>query len=141
MMVSIDKTFIPHCYVEEKKFDWGEPYTCITPIFNVGADPELSDIAFTIEILGKNNFKDNLMKLYNILLNQEEKQRLHPFSDTISDRESLLQKISGYLAENAVYTAPWKAEDEYELADETIYLEYIEHDLDRNLCYERTSIK
>lgn len=140
-MIHIDKTFVPHCYVEEKKFDWGEPYTHVTPIFNVNVSPELSDIEFTIEILGKNNFKDNLVKLYNILLNHEEKQRLYPFSDTISDRGTLLQKISDYLAENAAYTAPWKEEDEYELADETTYLEHIEHDLDRKLCYERKTIK
>ena len=136
-MISIDKTLIPHCYVEEKKFDWGEPYTCITPIFNVNVDPKLSDIEFTIDILGKNNFKDNLMKLYNILLNQEEKQRLYPFNDTISDRKLLLQKISDYLAENALHIVPWKKDDEYELADETTYLEMIEHDLQRKLNYER----
>lgn len=136
-MIYIDKTCKPYCYVEEKKFDWGEPYTCITPIFNVDINPELTDMEYTIEILGKNNFKDNLMNLYNILLNREETQRLHPFNDTITDRETLLQKISGYLAINTPYTAPWKKDDDYELADETTYLQTIEHDLQRKLYYER----
>lgn len=134
VMIYINKTTIPHCYIEEKKFEWGEPYICTTPIFNVNINSELSDIEFTIELLGKNNFKETLLKLYNILLNREEKQRLHCLCNTITNRESLLKKINDYLAENTNNLAPWK--DNYEAIDETYYLEMIEHDLQRKLCYE-----
>ncbi len=134
VMIYIDKTTIPHCYIEEKKFEWGETYTCTTPIFNVSINPELPNIEFTIELLGKNNFKDTLLKLYNILLNLEEKERLDDLSDAITNRESLLKKINDYLAKNTNNRAPWK--DNYEVIDETYYLEMIEHDLQRKLCYE-----
>ena len=52
-MIYIEKSTFPHCYIEEKKFDWGEPYDDITPIFNLSIDPDLSDIEYTIEVLGK----------------------------------------------------------------------------------------
>ncbi len=29
----IDTETIPHCKIEEKKFEWGEPYEIQTPIF------------------------------------------------------------------------------------------------------------
>lgn len=31
-MIYIDKSTFPHCYIQEKKFDWGEPYYEMTPI-------------------------------------------------------------------------------------------------------------
>ncbi|OJV53591.1 MAG: hypothetical protein BGO31_01640 [Bacteroidetes bacterium 43-16] len=136
-MTYIDKTSLPHCYVVEKKFEWGEPYTSIKPIFNVGADPGLSDIEFTIELLGQNNFKAILAKLYNILLNHEEQQRLDHFEGPVTDRSLLLEKINTYLAENAPYKSPWEEEDEYGQEYELLYLEIIETELQRNLCYER----
>lgn len=61
-------------------------------------NPELSDIEFTIEILGKNNFKKNLDKLYNILINKES-FRLIDFNEPILDRESLIRKILTFINE------------------------------------------
>lgn len=137
-MILIDKTTVPHCFVEEKKFDWGEPYTHTVPIFNVCVDPELSDIEFTIEILGKNNFKNGLSKLYNILLNHEEKQRINHCKDSIVERDLLLKKINDYMSRNSNDKAPWQGE--YEQEHEIMYLEMIETDIKRPLCYERKII-
>lgn len=134
-MIYIDKNTIPHCYVEEKKFEWGEPYTDITPIFNLSIDPDLSDIEFTIEILGKNNFKTNLEKLHNILLNKEENYRINNFKGTILNREFLIQKIINFIDENSNNIAPW--ENEHNIIDEAYHLELIEYDLQKKLLFER----
>jgi hypothetical protein len=134
-MIYIDKNTIPHCYVVEEKFEWGEPYTVKTPIFNLSIDPDLSDIEFTIEILGKNNFKTNLEKLYNILLNKEENYRIDNFNETILNREFLIQKIINFIDENANNIAPW--ENEYDIIGEVYHLKMIEHDLQRKILFEK----
>lgn len=135
-MIYINKKTFPHCYIEEKKFDWGEPYGVITPIFNLYIDPELSDIEYTIEVLGKNNFKINLEKLYNILLNKEEYDRIENFNTLIFNREILLNNIQKYLNSNEDQISPWKQYyDGY--FTENDYLESIEEDLNRILLFER----
>lgn len=134
-MIYIDKNTIPYCYVVEKKFEWGEPYTVITPIFNLSIDPNLSNIEFTIEILGKNNFKTNLEKLHNILLNKEENYRIDNFNEIILNREFLIRKIINFMDENVNNIAPW--ENEYNVCDEVHYLGIIEDDLQKNILFER----
>lgn len=135
-MIYIDKSTFPHSYIEEKKFDWGEPYDDITPIFNLSIDPDLSDIEYTIEVLGKNNFKINLEKLYNILLNNEENYRIENFNTVITNRELLLNNINTYLNYNINKTSPWEQSfDKY--PNENDYLESIEKDLNRILLFER----
>lgn len=134
-MTYIDKHVIPYCFVTEKKFEWGEPYDDIRPIFNLCADPVLSDMAFTIEVLGRNNFKEHLAKLYNILLNREEYERISPDIEPVSNREQLLERINHFLEEHAHHTAPW--EDDFSAFDEAFYLRKIEAELQRTLLYER----
>ncbi|MCC9074380.1 hypothetical protein LNQ49_22560 [Flavobacterium sp. F-65] len=134
-MVYIDKKTVPHCYVEEKKFEWGEPYTISIPIFNLSVNPELSNIEFTIEVLGKNNFKNNLGKLYNILINKEEKHRINNLNEPILNREFLVKKIIDFIDENINNIAPW--ENEFTSAAEEFYLEWIEDDLKRELLFEK----
>lgn len=135
-MIYIDKNTFPHCYIEEKKFDWGEPYDDITPIFNLSINPELSDIEFTIEVLGKNNFKINLEKLYNILVNREENDRIKNFNNVITNRELLLNNINTYINYNIDKTSPWEQSfDRY--PTENDYLESIEEDLNRTLLFDR----
>lgn len=95
----------------------------------------LPDIEFTIEILGKNNFKSNLRKLYNILINREENSRLLNFSEVISDREFLVKKILDFSNENTDKVAPW--ESEFNIFGEEFYLEMIENDLKRSLIFDR----
>ena len=134
-MISIDKTTIPYCYLEEKKFEWGEPYTVTTPIFDVMIDPSLSDMEFTIEVLGKNNFKENLITLYNILLNNEETYRILYCQEVVVNRQFFLEKIKKFLDANVGSVAPW--EDDAGILNEDFYLEMIEDDLKRTLLFER----
>lgn len=134
-MTYIDKSIVPYCFVTEKKFEWGEPYDDIRPIFNLCADPALSDMTFTIEILGRNNFKEHLSKLYNILLNHEEYERINEAIEPISNRELLLERINYFLEEHAQKSAPW--DDEFSTIDEAFYIRKIEDELQRTLLYER----
>ncbi|KFE99011.1 hypothetical protein [Chryseobacterium luteum] len=134
-MIYIDKTIFPHCFVEEKKFEWDEPYIQTFPIFDLVINPELSDIEFTIEILGKNNFKSNLKKLYNILINREESFRLPNFNEVILNREFLIDKILDFSNESINKVAPW--ETEFYIIGEEFYLEMIEDDLKRLLIFDR----
>jgi len=135
-MIYIEKNTFPHCYIEKKKFDWGEPYDEMTPIFNLSIDPDLSDIEFTIELLGKNNFKLNLEKLYNILINREENDRIENFNTPIFNRGLLLRNIQKYLNSNEDKISPWEQSyDRY--PTENDYLESIEKDLNRILLFER----
>lgn len=134
-MIYIDKTIFPHCFVEEKKFEWGEPYIQTFPIFDLVINPELSDIEFTSEILGKNNFKSNLKKLYNILINREESFRLPNFNEVILNREFLIDIILDFSNESINKVAPW--ETEFYIIGEEFYLEMIEDDLKRSLIFDR----
>lgn len=138
-MIYIDKTTYPYCYIEEKKFDWGEPYDEMTPIFNLSIDPDLSDIEFTIEVLGKNNFKLNLEKLYNILINREENYRIENFNTSILNREFLLNNINIYLNANLNSTSPWKLYygEHMENIYEDLHLESIEESINRKLLLDR----
>lgn len=135
-MIYINKNTFPFCYVEEKKFEWGEPYEDITPIFNLSIDPELSDLEYTIEVLGKNNFKNNLLKLYNILVNREENVRIENFNNLITNREILLNRIKIYLDSNSAKISPWDLQY-YVCFNESDYLESIENETKRILLFER----
>lgn len=135
-MIYIDKKTVPYCYIEEKKFEWGEPYTVNTPIFDLCVNPELPDLEFTIEILGKNNFKSNLAKLYNILINKEESYRLGNLTEPVVNRELLIERINTFISDNEGGVAPW--DHEYNIGcDEEFYLECIGEDLKRALLFEK----
>lgn len=62
-MSYINKSTIPFCHVQEKKFDWGEPYTTYNPIFKISPISEEFSLEDSIIILGKNNFKKQLLRL------------------------------------------------------------------------------
>ncbi|MFH7005763.1 hypothetical protein [Flavobacterium bizetiae] len=138
-MIYIDKSTFPHSYIEEKKNEWGEPYDDITPIFNLSIDPDLSDIEYTIEVMGKNNFKINLEKLYNILLNNEENYRIENFNNVITNRELLLNDINTYLNANLNRTPPWKQhyDENMQSIYESLHLESIEESINRKLLLDR----
>jgi hypothetical protein len=135
-MIYIDKKTVPYCYIEEKKFEWGEPYTVDTPIFDLCVNPELPDLEFTIEILGKNNFKSNLTKLYNILINKEESYRLDNLTEPVVNRELLIERIDSFISYNEGSVAPWDHENNIG-CDEEFYLEWIGEDLKRALLFEK----
>jgi hypothetical protein len=91
----IDKETKPHCTLIEKKFEWGEPYTIMTPIFLIPTSEYTSLLEFSIDIYGENNFKQQLIFLYNKLRNYED-DCLENLDKSIKNREGLINRINTY---------------------------------------------
>jgi hypothetical protein len=108
MMSYIDKSTIPFCHVQEKKFDWGEPYTTYNPIFKISPISEEFSLEDSIIILGENNFKNQLLLLHNAINNYEEFDRIENYYGETFNREKILKLIDFYIKKNEDYLAPWE---------------------------------
>lgn len=108
MMSYIDKSTIPFCHVQEKKFDWGEPYTTYNPIFKISPISEEFSLEDSIIILGENNFKKQLLLLHNAINNYEEFDRIENYYGETFNREKILKLIDFYIKKNEDYLAPWE---------------------------------
>jgi len=132
--MNIDKSTKPHCKLEERTFEWGEPYIVITPLFDISASEYLSSIEFSIDIFGMNNIKEQLLRIYNKLSNYEEYE-LENFHDSIENRDLLIDKIDKYLEVNLNAITPWEKYKEY--YDEMWIIEQLEDILVRKLVYAK----
>lgn len=107
-MSYIDKSTIPFCHVQEKKFDWGESYTTYNPIFKISPISEEFSLEDSIIILGENNFKNQLLLLHNAINNYEEFDRIENYYGETFNREKILKLIDFYIKKNEDYLAPWE---------------------------------
>lgn len=107
-MSYIDKSTIPFCHVQEKKFDWGEPYTAYNPIFKISPISEEFSLEDSIIILGENNFKNQLLLLHNAINNYEDFDRIENYYGETFNREKILKLIDFYIKKNEDYLAPWE---------------------------------
>lgn len=135
--MKIDSTTFPKCRIDEKRFSWGEPYTTITPIFDMNISEQLSDLEFCIELYIKNNFRNQLLGFYNVLTNCEENDRIEHFKGTISNilRKNLLSKIKLFLDSPEKLT-PWKKYDE--IFTELDYLHLFDEEFKRKILFVKT---
>jgi hypothetical protein len=108
MMSYIDKSTIPFCHVQKKKFDWGESYTTYNPIFKISPISEEFSLEDSIIILGENNFKKQLLLLHNAINNYEEFDRVENYYGETFNREKILKLIDFYIKKNKDYLAPWE---------------------------------
>lgn len=132
-MENFDFETNPICKIKEEKFDWGEPYNIYTPIFKTDIEENLSLLEFSIELLGKNNFKKQLILLHNKLINYEELNSIENLNDEIFDREHLIDLINKYIIINDKYDTPW---EKYGLSIKEIdYINLLEEMLDLKLNY------
>lgn len=104
----IDESTIPFCIVKEKKFEWGEPYKTYNPIFKISPINEEFSLEDSIIIFGENNFKEQLLLLYNAINNYEEFDRIEYYNGETFNREEILKLIDFYLKKNENYPAPWE---------------------------------
>jgi hypothetical protein len=124
MIENIDKSTVPFCLVEERKFDWGEPYTTHHPIFKITPTSEEFSLEDSVIILGENNFKQQLLALHNVINNYEEFGRIINYKGEEFDRVKTLELINFYIRENENYVAPW--DKYYDGIGESFYLENTE---------------
>ncbi|WP_288376290.1 hypothetical protein [uncultured Chryseobacterium sp.] len=128
----IDDNTLPNCKIEVKKFEWGEPYKIYTPIFNF---TNLSDskLENSIKLFGENNFKQQLLLMYNVINNYEELEKLENYKGEKFSRKSILELINFYLKKNENLITPW---EKYDVGlSENDYIKYIEEKLSEALYY------
>ncbi|MFK7033401.1 hypothetical protein [Flavobacterium oreochromis] len=131
-MIYIDKDTVPSCKIEEKKFEWGEPYNIYMPIFNL-IDLSSSRLENSIKLFGENNFKQQLLLIYNTINNFEEFEKLENYGGEEFNRKDILELINSYLKKNQNLVAPWY---KYNIGlDENDYLKYVEEETQDSLCY------
>ncbi|BAP31405.1 uncharacterized protein CHSO_2368 [Chryseobacterium sp. StRB126] len=128
----IDIETIPNCKIEEGKFEWGEPYQDYTPVFILKRFSS-SKLENSIIIFGENNCKQQLLSLYNVIINHEELERIENYTEEELSRKALLELINFYINKNENLLAPW---DKYTIGlMEYDYIEYIEKQLKDCFCY------
>ena len=128
----IDNATIPKCEVRIKYFDWGEPYHSFNPLFEIHDINGDSQLEKSIHFFGKNNFKNQLLSLYNSILNFQE-DRISNFNGIITDRKELLKLLDFYLKASEGKLSPW--EKYSESLNENDYIENANNLLDFVLCF------
>ncbi|REC60064.1 hypothetical protein DRF65_23020 [Chryseobacterium pennae] len=128
----IDTETMPHCKIEEKKFEWGEPYEMQTPVF-ILKKFSASKLENSIILFGKNNFKQQLLSLFNVIINHEEFERIENYSGEQFDRKTIVELINSFIKKTESLVAPW---EKYRLGfTEYDYVGYIEEQGQESLCY------
>ncbi|MET3047345.1 hypothetical protein [Flavobacterium covae] len=131
-MTYIDNDTVPNCKIEGKKFEWGEPYNIYTPIFNL-IDLSSSRLENSIKLFGENNFKHQLLLMYNTINNYDEFEKIVNYGGEQFNRNAILELINSYLKKNENLVSPW---DKYNIGlDENDYLRYIEGEIQDKLYY------
>lgn len=132
-MGDIDKSTVPFCWAEDKKFDWGEPYTVYHPIFKISPTSSVFSLEDSIIIIGENNLKKQLLTLYNVINNCEEFDRIMNYNEEEFDRIKILELIYFYIKENEGKLTPW---EKYHLCmDELFYISLLEEKSNRKLHF------
>lgn len=132
-MRDIDKSTVPFCWAEHKKFDWGEPYTVYHPIFKISPTNPVFTLEDSIIIIGENNLKKQLLSLHNAITNYEEFDRIVNYNDEKFDRIKILELIDFYLKENEGKLTPSEKYDGYNY--ELLYISSIEYEAKRKLHF------
>lgn len=128
----IDIETIPQCKIEEEKFEWGEPYDVHTPIF-IFKKFSASKLENSIILFGENNFKQQLLSLYNVIINHEEFERIENYTGEEFDRKAIIELIYSFIKKNEGLVAPW---EKYHTGfTEYDYISYSEGQLQESLCY------
>ncbi|URM36317.1 hypothetical protein [Flavobacterium anhuiense] len=132
-MEDIDKSTVPFCWAEDKKFDWGEPYTVYHPIFKISPTSSVFSLEDSIIIIGENNLKKQLLTLYNVINNCEEFDRIMNYNEEEFDRIKILELIYFYIKENEGKLTPW---EKYHLCmDELFCISLLEEKSNRKLHF------
>ena len=133
-MIKIERNTKPFCLIKEKKMDWGEKYDEYSPIFNIILTSSNYSLEESIVFFGENNFKRQLLSLYNVINNKEEQERIINYNnERIENRPYILDLIKFYIEKNKDILSPW---EKYDLGlEELDFIKIIIYEMEKELYY------
>ena len=133
----IDNTTVPRCEVRTQYFDWGEPYQVFIPLFDFSCIEGETQLEKSVVFFGKNNFKNQILFLYNLVLNYEE-HKISNIDEPLNDRMKILKLLDSYSKFNASLLSPW--EKYSDSLNERDYMPQVRNKLDFELCHYNENI-
>lgn len=133
-MIKIERNTKPFCLIKEKKMDWGEKYDEYSPMFNIILTSSNYSLEESIVFFGENNFKKQLLSLYNVINNKEEQERIINYNnERIENRPYILDLIKFYIEKNKDILSPW---EKYDLGlEELDFIKIIIYEMEKELYY------
>ena len=133
-MIKIERNTKPFCLIKEKKMDWGEKYDEYSPMFNIILTSNNYSFEESIVFFGENNFKKQLLSLYNVINNKEEQERIINYNnERIENRPYILDLIKFYIEKNKDILSPW---EKYDLGlEELDFIKIIIYEMEKELYY------
>lgn len=133
-MIKIERNTKPFCLIKEKKMDWGEKYDEYSPMFNIILTSKDYSLEESIVFFGENNFKKQLLSLYNVINNKEEQERIINYNNQrIENRPYILDLIKFYIEKNKDILSPW---EKYDLGlEELDFIKIIIYEMEKELYY------
>lgn len=114
--------------------DWGEKYDEYSPMFNIILISSNYSLEESIVFFGENNFKKQLLSLYNVINNKEEQERIINYNnERIENRPYILDLIKFYIEKNKDILSPW---EKYDLGlEELDFIKIIIYEMEKELYY------
>lgn len=133
-MIKIERNTKPFCLIKEKKMDWGEKYDEYSPMFNIILTSNDYSLEESIVFFGENNFKKQLLSLYNVINNKEEQERIINYNnERIENRPYILDLIKLYIEKNKDILSPC---EKYDLGlEELDFIKIIIYEMEKELYY------
>ena len=133
-MIKIERNTKPFCLIKEKTMDWGEKYDEYSPMFNIILTSKDYSLEESIVFFGENNFKKQLLSLYNVINNKEEQERIINYNNQrIENRPYILDLIKFYIEKNKDILSPW---EKYDLGlEELVFIKIIIYEMEKELYY------
>ena len=133
-MIKVERNTKPFCLIKEKTMDWGEKYDEYSPMFNIILTSNDYSLEESIVFFGENNFKKQLLSLYNVINNKEEQERIINYNnERIENRPYILDLIKFYIEKNKDILSPW---EKYDLGlEELDFIKIIIYEMEKELYY------
>ena len=133
-MIKIERNTKPFCLIKEKTMDWGEKYDEYSPMFNIILTSNDYSLEESIVFFGENNFKKQLLSLYNVINNKEEQELIINYNnERIENRPYILDLIKFYIEKNKDILSPW---EKYDLGlEELDFIKIIIYEMEKELYY------
>ena len=114
--------------------DWGEKYDEYSPMFNIILTSNDYSLEESIVFFGENNFKKQLLSLYNVINNKQEQERIINYNNQrIENRPYILDLIKFYIEKNKDILSPW---EKYDLGlEELDFIKIIIYEMEKELYY------